>query len=1188
MQDNIKNNVTCASVTPQTKPMLLAIEAAPPSFQLEERERLWAEYVARAAASVADLRFALQAAPGFPVPLPTGPPPAGAKPSWAGLARRKLPIPCEVQPRKDLSYQRKRAHDAYVLRKAARCQRERIARWHKSLSRWAPRTRAPTRSWQVSYLPTRSRIITESVILEEVGEILPVQNRFDGLYIECPEVTINPQSRRRRKHRKPRRKGQFRSTRVWRKRTAPKVPLATSIKVRGHMAGGEEEGAHQAPAASHDGSDNVVIQSTTEMSEAVPTPAPNLIKRLCASTTQTDFSAVSMRATVGAPFEWKSSMGVGHVIKRYKLPYDFIRDYRTHPQMAGFQFSQYWRGDMVIMLTLAANPMVTGMCQVAWFYAKDSDAYNVYREHPVSYSMTNHVLLNASTANDVKLRIPYKSIRSFVQTTASTDPQAQDQPLYVGELIVSVLNPLGIPAGCTPRVMITPQIWFEKSDFIGMKSNTYGTPVTGQSPIEVARMIYRMYKVYQDYNRDKEINPANPAAIVHRFGNLATGTGQNESVQPMRLHAGAQTTHPELEVDQMQVDYVKNIFGYLKTVKWKSTQSEGDICAQLAAAPLEAFSSYPTRVVGGQDVYYIPPVALLATMYREWRGSLELRGDIIATKFHVGKLMISYLPYHMGDSLVPTREQLRAGLTYIVALSDGNAQFNVSIPYIFDTPFCATPDQGAYDTAVRPGNIYISVLTPLSTTCVVYPDVDINLYLRGGKDFEVAIPRTPSVGLCWDTSIAKGDIPHEIKARSGYYPMYLGEWHNLESGQGLIWRWGTLSDRIGQFDGAEAGYIYKFHANDLKDLTTVTVSVDGKTLKAVDFWYVPFSDNDGYGYVYLAACATEDSARSVWAIKDSAGNWTPRGKKEGTVWKWEPDYSNVIKGMIEDGSWTPTEYRLRFTGTAIPNFPKLIECFVDDSFVIIGHVVNEREAAVDLMQGQTLGPQRGSLLQFGEDHHDFKDLVRRYYYQGQYFSALKSASAARFVVPIVPRGVIIDPANNVTDNYFRDGLYTVIASQYRFFRGGMRVKLIFDCKRPLTVEVSHRPDFISKDGMTAARTSKPMAETPLYVSETPRGFAQTFTLTSYNPCIEIEIPYYLRTERGLLQENGGAMCSNQAWLASFLGSLVVTVPTYGLSVSDVVSMRVYVGAADDMRFDEYQGHPPVFPIRATGVFEQSV
>lgn len=1187
MQDNQRNNVTCASVTPLIRPILLAIEAAPPSFQLEEQERRWAEYLARAAASAEELRVALQSAPGFPIPLSTGPPPAGAKPSWAALARRVAPEPCIPIPRKDLSYQRKRAHDAYVLRKAARVQRERIARWHKSLCRWSPKTRPPTRQWQVSYLKTRSKIIQEQVQLEEIGEILPVYNRFQALYTDCPEISIIPRETRRRKHRKPRRGGCFRSTRTPRVKRRPVAPCRETIPVRGHMAD-REEGAHQAPAASNDGSDNVVIQSTTEMSEAVPTPAPNLIKRLCASTTQTDFSAVSMRATVGAPFEWKSSMGVGHVIKRYKLPYDFVRSYRTHPQMAGFQFSQYWRGDMVVMLTLAANPMVTGMCQVAWFYAKDSDAYSAYREHPVSYSMTNHVLLNASTANDVKLRIPYKSIRSFVQTTATTSTQIQDQPLYVGELIISVLNPLGIPAGCTPRVMITPQIWFEKSDFIGMKSNTYGTPVTGQSPIEIAKMIYRMYQVYQDYNRDKELNPANPAAVVQRFGNLATGTGQNENIQPMRLHAGAQTTHPELAVDQMRVDYVKNIFGFLKTIRWKSTQNEGDICAQLAAAPLDAFSSYPTRVVGGQDVYYIPPVALLATMYREWRGSLELRGDIIATKFHVGKLMISYLPFHTGDNVIPTKDQLRAGLVYVVALSDGNAQFNVSIPYIFDTPFCATPDQGVYDTSIRPGNIYISVLTPLSTTCVVYPDVDINLYLRGGGDFEVAIPRTPSVGLCWDTSIAKGDIPHELKARSGYYPMYLGDWHNLESGQGLIWRWGTLSDRVGQFDGADAGYIYKFHANDLKSLTSVTVSVDGKTLKAVDLWYVPFSDNDGYGYVYVAACATEEKAISVWASKDTAGNWVPRGKKEGSTWVWAPDYTNVLKGMIEDGTWTPNDYRLRLTGTAIPNFPKLIECFVDDSFVIIGHVTNEREADIALMQGQTIGPQRGSLLQFGEDHHDLKDLVRRYYFQGQYNSSDKYSSSAKFVVPIVPRGVIIDPANSVTDNYFRDGLYTVIASQYRFFRGGMRVKLAFNCKRPLTVEVAHRPDFIAKDGMPSARSGKPMAETPVYVSETPRGFAQTFTLTSYNPCIEIEIPYYLRTERGLLQESGGDMCSNQAWLASFLGSLVVTVPTYGLLASEVVSMRVYIGAADDMRFDEYQGHPPVFPIRATGVFEQSV
>lgn len=1167
----------------------------------------WAQYEALAAAQAQDLcqaqnltRLRLTA-----FPLTTGPPPATAKLSWASKARMFLPPTPIQEVEKDLSYQCKRSKEAYILRKA---KRNHLANVRKYQQFRTSRVGQPRNVWQVQ------RYQHPHVVRQELPKVQPqtlvceapleLENRFDILAdsSDVPMIVVEDHSDKkvRRRRRNPRR--YRRSIGAGLQKLAlnfcivgyveipEKRKISRVIRVVGHV---DEQGAHQEPAvATTDGSDNVIVQSTTDQSVATPTPSGSLIKKLCSSTARTDFSAVSQRATVGNPFEWKSNDGVGTILKRYVLPLDFVKAFTTHAQMSGFRYSQYWRGNIVFLLTIAANPMVTGMCQVAWFYGFDDDFNRQWREHPVSYSMANHGLLNAATANDVKLVIPYKCIRSYLQTTTGGAGQ-QNPALSLGQVIISVLNPLGIPQGCTPKVMLTPQIWFEDSDFIGMKSSDYGTTVTGQSPVQVAQMIYRMYQVYQDYNRDKEINPSNPASMVLRHGNLASGTGQNESLQPMRLHAGAQSTHPELTVDQMQVDFVKRVFGFVQTIKWKSTQNTGDLIFAKKACPLWDFDQYQSRVKNGQDIYYIPPVAFLATMYREWRGSLELRGDIVATRYHVGKMLISYLPGHWGDLQTPTLEQLRAGITFVIALSDGNAQFSVNIPFIYDTPFCPTPEQSKYDATVVPGMIFASVLTPLSTTCVVSPDVDINLYIRGGEDFEVAIPRSPSVGLCFDVSTSGKDLKHEAKSRSGYIPVYLGVWHNFLESKGVIWRWGTLSDRVGEFDGCEDGYYYKPHASDLEIFKKITVSVDGTVLTTDSLFYVPYDAKDGDGLIYMGACKTEDQAKLVWCTKDSAGSYKPRGKPDPTtkVWIWEPDYTTCIQGQISDGGWTPDSYVLRFTGTAVPNFPKqkvIVVSSDDEEYDLCGHVNNERQATTGTLMAQTIGPQSGSMLQFGERFADFKDIVRRYYFWTSWNINLRTARVgARLILPLNVAGHFLETKQNPVDNLYRDGLYSLVASQYRFFRGGLRVKLLFSVSgsASLTVLVCHRPDVLPKDGKPLVLETS-VAELTKYEQYPGRGFAETFTITRYNPCIEIEVPYYLRYERGYLQQNAQ---SYQSWCSNFLGSLQVMFLQPGFITSDaLIRVTAYVSAADDMRFDEYQGHPPVLPIRSVGAFDPAV
>lgn len=141
-----------------------------------------------------------------------------------------------------------------------------------------------------------------------------------------------------------------------------------------------------------------------------------------------------------------------------------------------------------------------------------------------------------------------------------------------------------------------------------------------------------------------------------------------------------------------------------------------------------------------------------ASMFRSYRGGFDFKFTFAKTKFHGGRYIISWHPNVVYNSGPGANAQcygpeLSGGLvqpygySMICDLRDGN-EFEFSIPYLAPMPYLNYHDTTGYLT--------LTCIDPLQANSTVSATVPFMVEVRGGSDFEPAVPRglfySPHVG----------------------------------------------------------------------------------------------------------------------------------------------------------------------------------------------------------------------------------------------------------------------------------------------------------------------------------------------------------------------------------------------------------------------------------------------------------
>jgi hypothetical protein len=149
--------------------------------------------------------------------------------------------------------------------------------------------------------------------------------------------------------------------------------------------------------------------------------------------------------------------------------------------------------------------------------------------------------------------------------------------------------------------------------------------------------------------------------------------------------------------------------------------------------------------------YTYPPVAYFAQMFRFWRGSLIYKFRFIKTRYHTGRLVISWDP--AGDiTATPDTETVTFSRVVDLEVED---EVEVIVPYKSTAPYLLAATNLQFSNGAAPAytynqDIHNGCLTVrvqnLLTGPAVNPEIDILVYVRAGDDFMFAVPKDVNTG----------------------------------------------------------------------------------------------------------------------------------------------------------------------------------------------------------------------------------------------------------------------------------------------------------------------------------------------------------------------------------------------------------------------------------------------------------
>jgi len=189
---------------------------------------------------------------------------------------------------------------------------------------------------------------------------------------------------------------------------------------------------------------------------------------------------------------------------------------------------------------------------------------------------------------------------------------------------------------------------------------------------------------------------------------------------------------------------------YLTSLSYIETQSEGDALLAINVSP----SYHGIDTLSTTTSYDLTPLYYGASLFKYWRGDVIFRFKIIATQYHKGRIRINYTP--TGNiSAAGTGDQMTSTFTRIVDIgSEDNVE--IVVPYMQATPWLRTFDletatlaslkyrtDGISMLPVRNfdnGQLTVKVMTNLTSPAAT-STVKIQVFVRGGDNFEVAMPR---------------------------------------------------------------------------------------------------------------------------------------------------------------------------------------------------------------------------------------------------------------------------------------------------------------------------------------------------------------------------------------------------------------------------------------------------------------
>lgn len=461
--------------------------------------------------------------------------------------------------------------------------------------------------------------------------------------------------------------------------------------------------------------------------------------------------------------------------------FSFFNDTRIKKKLDNFSFLQC---DLKLKFMVNASPFYYGMQWANYQPLPNLTPTTIVHDAgtrwliPLSQRPMLKILPQKNEGGEMTL--PYFNFRNWIRIQKAQDFHD------MGKIDVTTIVPLRSANGATSTVTVQVYAWAENVHISGpsvglalQSSDEYGEGVVSAPASAIANFASYLKNVpiIGKFATATEIGATAVSTIASMFG--WTNVPVISDTQPFRPGCFPQLASSEIgypiekltldpknelsvdpsvvglpSTDELSISHLVQKESYLTQASWDTTNVVDDILFTTVVTPYMFDSDLAAQAKIQQTV-----PCWIANMFTNWRGDMIIRGEVIASPFHKGRLRITYDPTgYAGDNIVNDSVSSTVCFTTIVDLSV-DTDFEIRIPYqqaiswlVCNTGFGTVPFSTSltppfnYNSTFHNGTLTMRVLTTLTAPATTAP-VNIVMYVRGADNVEFANPIDISANL---------------------------------------------------------------------------------------------------------------------------------------------------------------------------------------------------------------------------------------------------------------------------------------------------------------------------------------------------------------------------------------------------------------------------------------------------------
>lgn len=408
----------------------------------------------------------------------------------------------------------------------------------------------------------------------------------------------------------------------------------------------------------------------------------------------------------------------------------------------------------------------------------------------VAGSQRPHLYINPTTSTGGEMTLPF-----FYHKNA-LDVYGLDWR-EMGVFNIADLNPLKNANGATDKLSVSVFAWAENVSF-AIPTNSRGLVIPqadeySVGPVQriatnVARIAKAVTPMIGPFAKATELGASAVSAIAALFGFSSPTRIDFSAYRPLTVTQFANTNaisdatkltldaKQELTIDprtvglsgedELSIQYIASKESYLDTFAWAKGTVEDTLLWNAVVEP-------GTYVLGVDNKRWFPALGFVSLPFKYWRGSLVYRFQFVTSGYHKGRVRLVYDPVKTDAN-----PDYNGAYTTIVDIGECN-DFEMTIGWGQDTTFRETSKQTvlsselfntsilSYDSQANSygnGTLAVYVVNELTTpNSTVNNDIEINVFVSGGPDFELAGPDMEDLEkMRLSTAPAAAELPTQL------------------------------------------------------------------------------------------------------------------------------------------------------------------------------------------------------------------------------------------------------------------------------------------------------------------------------------------------------------------------------------------------------------------------------------------